>query len=401
MKHVTISPEQARRLAVNAQLLQAQHSPGDKEQTAHIIDTLGYIQIDTIAVVERAHHHTLWTRQPDYRHEFLHELQVRDRRVFEYWAHAMAYVPMSDYRFYLAKMRNFSRPASRWAQHRLGQCRDIMPAVLDRIRSEGPLSAADFAAPAKMALEFLFWRGELMISERRKFQKVYDLTERVLPGHIDTRIPTPEELGHFIVRRALAAFGVTQEREVRSFLQPDSIRDSDMLMAGRQVIADALLDLVESGEIVPVQIDTIDAVYYARSSAMELPDQPVSPTVSLLSPFDNLIIQRDRVQRLFQFDYVLECYLPEAKRTYGYFVMPVLWGDRLVGRLDPRADRKRKILDVRNLVLELKPNEFDELLPQLADKLKAFARFNKCTAIRFEKVTPKKIRRKLEKLASL
>ena len=143
-----------------------------------------------------------------------------------------------------------------------------MQPVLERIRKDGPLGAKDFEAPpgkrggtwwdwkpAKLALEMLFWKGDLMITERRNFQKIYDLTERVLPNDIDTSIPSNDELGHFIVRRALSAYGVAREREIRSFMQPEAARDSDIQAASKDIISNSLNNLIETCEVIQIQIE--------------------------------------------------------------------------------------------------------------------------------------------------
>jgi uncharacterized protein YcaQ len=269
--------------------------------------------------------------------------------------------------------------------------------VLERIRDEGPLSSKDFEPPpgtkrgtwwdwkpAKVALELLFSRGELMITQRRNFQRVYDLTERVLPADVDVRFPDNAELGRFLVRRALTAYGVATAREMR-----DHIHGADA-----QVLEGSLADLVDAGEVVPVRIQGEEsgdnfALMTTIESAAELKAPP--PRVFLLSPFDNLIIIRKRTLRLFGFDYTLECYLPAAKRKYGYFVLPILWGEDLVGRLDPKADRKLKTLFVRNLYLEPEFDAIDAFLPAFAETLGAFTRFNQCERVELENVPSHKL----------
>lgn len=417
-----LPPKLARTLALNSQLLDGQTKlPKGREGVAQTIEKLGYIQIDTINVVERAHHQALWARRRDYRQETLHDLQAKDRRVFEYWAHAMAYVPMSDYRYYLPRMRNFQTPQSelkggfsKWIMQLREKCGHLLEPVLERIREEGPLGAKDFEPPpgkkagtwwdwkpAKFALELLFWRGDLMIAERRKFQKIYDLTERVLPKSADTRYPTDDELGLFFVRRALSAFGLAREKEIHTFLQPEASRDSLWAAASKDTISKALNDLVDNGEVVRVEIAERDGVeYFAFPDTLEKTTKLKKSTsrVFLLSPFDNLIIQRQRTKNLFDFDYTLECYVPAAKRKYGYFVFPILWGESLVGRLDPKADRKNKTLIIRNLGFEKHFTGFDDFLPAFVESLVDFACFNNCKKIEFEKVSPVKIKAELKRL---
>ncbi|MFC2165539.1 winged helix-turn-helix domain-containing protein [Acidobacteriota bacterium] len=403
----------ARKITLDAQLL------GDrtkllegKEGIAQVIENLGYVQIDTIAVIKRAHHHTLWTRQSDYEEKMLHELQLRDRRVFEYWGHAMSYMPMTDYRYVLPRMRNFNSPSSKWAQYGLEKSEGMMQPVLERIKKEGPLGAKDFAPipgtksgtwwnwkPAKFALEMLYWKGDLMITERRNFQKIYDLTERVLPDDIDTRYPTDDELGQYFIRRALLAYGVAHERDIHVFMQPAAGRDADIRAANKEIMSKSLADLVDAGDVVRVKIDDDKNSYYFALSETAEKFQNLkesSSSVYLLSPFDNLMTPRDRTKRLFDFDYSLECYVPEAKRKYGYFVLPILWNGSFVGRLDPKADKKMKTLFIRNLVFEEQIDISCDFLSSFMDKLAAFARFNGCEHIKLEKISPVKMKSSLK-----
>ncbi|MFA4987130.1 MAG: crosslink repair DNA glycosylase YcaQ family protein, partial [Candidatus Brocadiia bacterium] len=288
--------------------------PVGKEGVAQVIDYLGYVQIDTIHVIQRAHHHTLWSRRPDYSPEMLHELQAVDRRVFEYWGHAASILPMSDYRFYLPSMRAYRNPRSPWVRERLDNSKHLFDPILDRIRTEGPLATGDFEhnsdekrgswwdwKPAKSALELLFWRGDLMISQRRNFTRVYDLTERVLPPHVDTTVPDSRELGRFLVRRALNSFSIAPEREI-----------SDHIHGGSSYVPDALREMVSDGEVVQLQIEGLAGLpVYALPQRIEAAgDSDIAGEVHILSPFDNATIHRRWVKRLFGFDYTIECYVP-------------------------------------------------------------------------------------------
>lgn len=406
MKITHISSELTRRMALHAQLLDGHADiPLGKEGIARIIERLGYVQIDTIAVIQRAHHHTLWSRAADYDAPLLHDLQAQDRRVFEYWGHAMSYLPMKDYRYYRPRMQHFVHSKSPGMQRRLQICGHLLQPILDRIRQEGPVASKDFDAlphekggtwwdwkPAKIALELLLWRGEVMVTERRSFQKIYDLTERVLPEEIDTRIPSEVELEEFCVRRALGAYGIAREKDIYTFLQMNSTYTNN---------ANMLKQLADAGEIIPVTIEHHNgAEYYTFPETLEksanFSQHP--PGLFFLSPFDNLIIRRERLKHLFGFEYALECYLPAKKRTYGYFVVPILWGDRFVGRFDPKADRKTKTLILRNLLLESDTEEFDALLPLLAQKFREFARFNQCEQVVVEQTTPKTLKKNLKAL---
>lgn len=393
-----ISLSTARRLAIGSQGLDGRWKlPRGKEGIAQTVERIGYVQIDTISVVERAHHHTLWTRRPDYDPGMLHELQAEDRRVFEYWARAAAYVPMGDYRYYVRRMRAYAESGRTW--NWLDQNSEFAKSVLDRIRAEGPLASADFKAPhekrraawwdwkpAKVALEVLFATGELMVTERRNFQRIYDLTERVLPGGTDTTEPDADEQARFVVRRELEGRGITTAREVRWRITPP------------KDIEKAVRALVDSREITPVEVEGLDGEqHYALTERLEKASRQrrSSTHLHLLSPFDNLVIHRTWLERFFGFDYSLECYNPPAKRKYGYFCLPVLWGDRFVGRLDPKADRKQRAFIVRKLVFEPDQKDYDALMPALSEKLRAFAAFNGCEGIVVEKTEPAKAQRPL------
>lgn len=366
-------------------------SSADGDDLRAIIGQLGYVQIDTIAIVERAHHHTLWNRASAYAPDALHELHVKDKAVFEYWAHAMAYLPIEDYRYYMPRMQR-QRTAPRdglkqWMQEHA----DVLTHVLERIRAEGPLTSKDFDPPpgikrgtwwnwkpAKRALEILFWQGFLMIPERRSFQKVYDLTERVLPPVVDTTMPSQGELSEFHVRRALHAMGVARIREMRDVFQ----------IVPQAELASTVRNLTDAGEVALVALEGQSEPYYALASMLEREPPETPERAWILSPFDNLIIHRDRVKRLFGFDYTIECYLPAAKRTYGYFVLPVLWRNRLFARLDPKADRQQRTLIVKALWFEPWFTAFDEGLPALANALASYARFNGCDNIQVCKMSP-------------
>ncbi|UCD17592.1 MAG: YcaQ family DNA glycosylase [Candidatus Zixiibacteriota bacterium] len=401
-KREKVSLPLARRMALRAQLLNGRSRlPNGKEGIAQAIEMLGYIQIDTINVIQRAHHHTLWTRRPDYNAEMLHELQARDRRIFEYWGHALSYLPISDYRYYLPRMRGFDDPAGKWFRSRYEKYGHLMKPCLKRIREEGPLGAKDFksrpdaspgawwdAKPEKVALELLFWRGDLMITERRRFERIYDLTERVLPRGINTCMPDNDELGRFWIHRALLSYGVALEKEIRSYIHGI---DSEILTG-------SLRDTIETGAVMRVTVKGAkDKCYYALSENIRAAAgfRRKTPRLFILSPFDNCIIQRDRIRRLFGFNYALECFVPPAKREYGYFVLPILWGEEFAGRFDPKADRKKKTLIIHHFYLESDFRTTDAFYTAVAQKLWEFARFNECNQIVVKTTSPARVKREL------
>jgi uncharacterized protein len=401
MSQLELSPQQARRIALHAQLLDGRARLARGAEGAHeVIERLGYVQLDTIAVVERAHHHTLWTRLPDYAPPLLDEL-FSSRRVFEYWGHAASILPLSDYRYYLPAMRRHREQPSAWAREMIGQGSGLAAEVLRRIRDEGPLRSSHFESareggggwwgwkPTKAALELLFWQGELMISAREGFQRVYDLAQRVLPPGTDTREPDADELGRFSVRRALQAHGVARERDICGHLSA----------APKPVEQAALRELLAAGEVAELRVAGQEWLYYALAAGLDalLKLRSVKPRLHILSPFDNLLIQRDRLLRLFNYDYTIECYTPAPKRKYGYFSLPILWGEQFAGRLDAKAERKAQVLCVRGLWLEEGFSAGEEFCSALAAKLREYARFNGCEEVRIEAVAPKTLVAELHK----
>ncbi len=389
----TCNLQAARRATLRYQgLLKGAYFGQGKQAVVRAIDALGYLQIDTISVVDRSHHHILKTRISNYTPELLTQLQAVDRQVFEYWSHAAAYLPIQDYRYYLPMMHGFG------AQRSHDQA--LTQSILHRITAEGPLQSKDFEPqrdrqsngwwdwkPAKHALEYLFLSGQLMITERVGFAKLYDLTERVLPTFIDTRMPSVTEWARFSLLKSLKALGIgtladlTYARAtVRRFTAPEFVPD----------YAAALQQLIDEGEACAVDVD--GETWYALPGLFEPSRTQLDRSqIQFLSPFDNLVINRKRLLRLFNFDYQLECYVPAAKRRYGYFCLPLLWGDQLVGRMDCKAERKTGVLHLRHLQIESQYVLTDALISALELGLQRFAEGLQCTHIELETTTPARL----------
>ncbi|HUM46370.1 MAG TPA: crosslink repair DNA glycosylase YcaQ family protein [Chitinophagales bacterium] len=396
MKSRKISLAEARALAIQSQWLGGHQQLHTREDALKTIEHLGYVQIDTLSVVERAHHHVLWSRIPGYKKAWLDEL-IRGKQLFEYWGHAASFLPMKDYRFSLVRKREYQKGRSHWFE----QDKKVKRHVLSRIKREGPLQSKDFETPdegkkawyywkpAKKALEQLFMEGKLMVNHRQGFQKVYDLAAHVLPAAINTEFPTKMEYAVHLVETAIAAHGILTEKEIY-YLRG----------AWNEYISKAVRKLLRAGSIIELKLEGHEQTkFYGAPSITEFTKESVAPNeVHILSPFDNLLIQRRRMKRLFDFDYVIECYLPEHKRTFGYFTLPILYGDRFIARMDPKADRLNKVFYVRNLAFEENLKVNDEMLNAFAAKLKSFAAFNSCGKIIFEKSNQKKLREQLKRL---
>lgn len=377
----TLSPREARRLVLQRQGLVSRREFGSGTQaTLDAIEHLGYVQIDTLSVVARAHLHTLWNRVAAFKSADLDTLQEQGR-IFEHWAHALAILPISHYRYSLPMMQRIAAGEVHWYKKNPKQTAK----VLKRIREEGPLAARDFKdgksggemwsrSPSKQALEQLFMEGELMIPRRINFQKVYDLRERVLPSGTDVSMPAPDELCRHLIRTFLHAQGLGQIGEM-SYLRKG---------LGRQM-AQTVANMVEEGELLEVAV--AGQSYYCQRETMEGLDTARSqPGLRVLSPFDNAVIQRKRLATLFGYDYQIECYVPKAKRRYGYFCLPILRGNRFVARLDAKADRKSGVFHVLNLYLEQGSGKRESLLRALRQELQRFARFDGCEKIEFHAI---------------
>jgi hypothetical protein len=366
-----------RRINLDRQgLLKSKPFGRGKNATLSAIEHLGYVQIDTISVVERAHHHVLWSRIPNYRPEFLDQL-VRERNLFEYWAHAAAWLPMSDYRFALPRMRKLNGERAWFAD-----CdRKLQQEILKRIEIEGPMRARDFTdsqhrsggwwewKPAKRALEQLFMQGELMVSAREGFQKIYDLPERVLPAWVDTSLPDMNEYAAHLVDASLRAHGFATLVSMTYLRKGQELRAAVRSQLETRV-AGGQLTCIDPGNGTQVYIDPELLDSRAPRSNRQL---------RILSPFDNVIIQRQRGRDVFDFDYQIECYLPGPKREYGYFCLPLLYRDRLVGRIDCKAHRSSHRLEIKTLHIE---NKVDDAFAECLDQaLASFAAFNGCDEV--------------------
>lgn len=370
-KAIEISNKEARKIIVLSQKFDKGLSSLD------VIKHLGYVQIDTLSVTERAHHHVIFSRNSKYNKTELQEM-MRAKEIFEYWSHAAAILPMEHYRFSLIRKNKYAQGDHHW----FDKDKKLMEYVLDRIKSEGPLQSKDFKhatkskgewyewKPAKNALEQLFMDGELMVKERVNFHKVYDLAERVLPNNINTTVPTIKEYYQHLIDTTINIQGLAKVEEIV------------YLRKGIKKGVQAHLDnLVENNQLIKIKVN--NNIYYSKELKIELLNNGITTNVQILNPFDHIVIQRKRLGSLFNFNYQLECYVPEAKRKFGYYVLPILFGDEFVGRLDAKADRKTNIFTVKNLQFEnqfKRTETFDELF---AKSLNDFAQFCRCQEVEF------------------
>ena len=340
---------QARALWLHAQRLDVAEPFGSGPRaTPAAVEHLGYLQIDTIYVIERCHHHILHTRIPSYRREHLHQAHSVDKTIFEYWTHALSYLPTRHMRFYVRDMhRDWRRRIVRPEKVTSGDLRS----VLARIRKHGPISIRDIdnstrvekdyawgsSKPAKRVLEAAFFKGLVTVSQRQGMLKTYELLPRHFGWDRRPRAATVMETLDYLLDRALRSQGLVS---VESICHLDAVRKPAMKR---------LLELrTRQKQLVPVQISgAAQWPHWIRPEALDDIAAGASEQTHILSPFDPLIVQRKRLQLFFDHEYRLEAYVPRHKRVLGYFVCPVLIGDRIVAGLDLKTDRQQQKLLVK------------------------------------------------------
>jgi hypothetical protein len=336
-----LTSAQARRIWLHAQSLDTTEPFGAGPQaTPAAVAHLGYVQIDTIHVIERCHHHILYTRIPSYRREHLHQAQSRDKTVFEYWTHALSYLPVESLRYHVRQMREWER----YVVYGNTVTATDMRRMLSRIRRGGAVSIRDLDAntrvekthewastkPSKKVLEAAFYQGRVTISARSGMVKTYELMSRHFGLERRPVAATPREILEYQLDRALRSQGVVS---LESACHLDVPSRTPMLRL--------ITSRVRRKELVPVQLEGADRLHWARPEAVDTVPTEGGELVHVLSPFDPLIIQRKRLKLFFGYDYRFEAYVPKEKRVYVYFVCPVLIGDRIVAALDLKTDRER------------------------------------------------------------
>lgn len=345
LKPLPLSTTQARQIWLHAQRLDERAPFGEgAHAVADAIAHLGYVQIDTINVIERSHHHILFSRIPAYRRADLRQAQSVDRSVFEYWTHALSYVPASDFRFFLPAMREHKREGHKWyASVTPADMRKVM-----RLLRAGPLTIRDIEddvltekehlwqsrKPSKRALQLAFYTGAATVSARQGMLKTYELMTRHFGWDQLPKPASPKDITAYLLDRALRSQGV---------VSLDSICHLDA--PSRKAVAGLIASRIRRGELVPVAIDGAGKqAHWAAPAALEASGEVSPDLVHILSPFDPLIIQRKRTNLIFGYNHLFEAYVPKAKRKLGYFALPVLVGDEIVAALDLKADRQDKKL---------------------------------------------------------
>jgi len=344
-----LAKSDARRVWLRAQRLDRTAPFGDGPQaTPAAVAHLGYVQIDTINVIERCHHHILYARIPGYQRAHLRQAQSIDKTVFEFWTHALSYLPTRDIRFYLGAMKGGLHAERRW----FGTVtpRDLRK-VLALIRKEGPITIRDIdddvlveknhpwasRKPSKRALQVAFYKGVVTISERVGMLKTYELMDRHFGWDARPKPASERQILDYLLERALRAQGLVS---IDSVCHLDAKRKK------------AIRRLIEAGvrrkELVPVTLDGAGKVeHWVRPEMLDIDPKPAQELVHILSPFDPLVIQRKRLQLFFDYEHRFEAYLPKEKRVFGYLALPVLIGDEVVAAIDLKTDRANRELQIQ------------------------------------------------------
>ena len=402
----TIFPLSALRATVlDAQRLttaNAAQTPPSSDDIVNVVKVLGYLQIDTLNMVNRSHYVTLWSRLGSYDLDTLHQLVYTpgQRQLYEGWGHAACILPLEHYRYH--RWRTIPDFSAWWNQD--GN-RELTDQTLERIRAEGGLRVGDFEyqgpkrnpwydwKPSKTALEALFAAGDLMIADRVNFQRVYDIKERVLPDWVDAVPADSEEGRRFCVEQAARALGVFDQRNLNWYAY-----------IWAKQIKPTVQELHADGTLVEIQGETMDGVrkWLVHRDTLPLLQRAADGEIktertTFLSPFDSFFWAHERDQRLWGFNQVLECYKRPQDRIYGYFCLPILHKDRLVGRFDPKLDRKTGVLNLLSLALEPGVAADDELVAAVSAAMRDFLAWHGAKELRIDRSDPSDFGQKLLK----
>lgn len=406
----TYSLSALRAVALRTQALHTANGsepPAKPENIFQVVDQIGCVQIDTLHMVRRSHYLVPWSRMGNYNPADFDGLMFGPRpQLFEGWEHAASIIPLAEYRFQKPHQRNLREHPTNWYNRWLNDQvkKDFVPLVLERVRNEGGLKVSKFESeghqegswwnwrPAKVALEFLFSQGELMIAGREKFQRVYDLTKRVLPKWVNTSEPSVEERDRFWVERGAKSLGVCSARQAGDYTwmkvtksrpHVETLIKNGILLPIKGRLADG-----QTADLV-IHRDNLSMLEQAADGAFK------AERTTFLSPFDNLFWASKRDEMLWGFHRVLEAYIPGPKRVYGYYCLQILHKDRLVGRFDPKLERKTGTLILRALYLEPGVKLSERLVSDIAAAMRDFMSFHEAKELVIERSEPAVFGKKL------
>jgi hypothetical protein len=398
---VRISRDTAQKFILSTQALR----PAKSGKTVmNVIRKIHNIQIDTISVVARSHDLILHNRVDGYKEGNVWKY-LKKGRLFEYWSHGMCLIPIEQYPFYAWRMKRYRERKKGWLKKWAVENKQIIDDVYSHIKRNGATPSKNLGKreskgggwwdwkAEKYALEYLFYCGNLMVSYREGFQKYYDLTERVLPASVNSEPMLLDKIPDFTVTTTLSSLGLASALDIKLYLG----RNACPQWHGRISNIEKHLDgLVQENKIEEIAINGVEQRYFALQKNIkrlikEDENNYENQPALFLSPFDNIIRERHQPLALWNFEYKLESYTQANKRQYGYYVLPILDNNQLVGRMDSKVHRKSAIFEIKSLYLE---NDFiknEKPLNRLIIGLASFTKFHDCNSIKLGKVTPKKM----------
>lgn len=390
-----LSKSAARKIHLAAQgVLRPPRRARSSDDVLEAIRRMHVLQIDTISVVARSPYLVLFSRLGDYPQVWLEDL-LREGKLFEYWAHEACFIPIEDFAYYRHRMLEPTGLGWKYAENWLKDNRPQVDAVLAHIQENGATRSADFVRqdgkaggwwewkPEKRALEVLFTTGKVMIARRENFHRIYDLTERVHPTWRDSEIAPFEELAQAKILQAVQALGICKASWISDYFRTKSGTKSGTKNRAQPDIE----QLLSQGLLCEASVEGFAQPFYYHPQHAELIAQAESLQATytcLLSPFDPVVWDRKRALELFDFDYRIECYTPQAKRQYGYFCLPILRRGALIGRIDAKAHRKEGIFAVNSLHLEPGVRPSQALANDLAQCLLRTARWHGCEQVQLK-----------------
>jgi uncharacterized protein len=390
-KSVSVSGPAARRLELRRQHLEgARPSRGSRANILAVARDLSYVQIDPVTVVAPSHWISLWARVGPFSVSDLDRLLWKDRTLFECWTHAASYVPTEDYPLHSAIMRRYPDYLSKSWGHQAAEAKKWIPAharlrkvILQELET-GPHRLRDFADHTKgprssdawsegsalaTMLVHLQFSGEVMVVGHEGAQNLYGLPSKFLPDWVDRTDLSQPEAEAVGVQRTLRAIGVATQTEINGYL-----------LRGRYLDLKGVLSrLIEQSVVCRVQVEGLRGTRYALASDIDsllgIGSEDWEEEISLIPPFDNMVFHQARTKELYGFDYVREQFLPEPKRRFGTYVLPILWGDRFIGRIDPRMDRASRRLEIKAVHAEPRAPRERSVASQLAERIEQLADF--------------------------
>ena len=371
-----------------------------KNGTLKAVKKLECIQKDPISVVHRNHHLVLHNRVLDYKPFYLDDLLYNDRLLFEYWCNAKSIIPMDDFHYFRYRMQNpsqFHSPFFERIKRRREELKDCVSLVLTEIRKHGPLSSKELETNGKLkrrsatrVLNLLWDSGDLMIHHMEGNRRYYGLTELLLPANVDSRTMSREEYAQFMVEKYMRACGLVDTRDWRF----------GWLSLNASQRKTTVKEMVKEQKLIQIKVKGLNQVYYVLKEYIELlesSDEPVRESVFFVAPLDNLLWNRRLIAEVFNFNYAWEVYKTPEKRMYGYYVMPILFGSRFVGRLDPKLERRNREMIINSVHLEEKNLERDIFTSEFAKAFQRFLEFHDVSQFNIQKTEPKRLRNLLMK----